>query len=83
MQKRLAFAHERSGTVAGPSRPDAIRRAPPWIEGAVEDPGELRFWAQSMKSCAARLIRVRGLFGLRELTLELALNRTDGWGFGA
>jgi hypothetical protein len=28
IQKRLAFAHERSGTVAGPSRPDAISRAP-------------------------------------------------------
>jgi putative tryptophan/tyrosine transport system substrate-binding protein len=57
---------------------------PAWIvEGAVEDPGELSFRAQSMKSCAARLIRVRGLLGLRELTLELALNRTDGWGFRA
>ena len=65
--------------MAGPSRPDAIRGLPAWIEGAVEDPGELRFRAQSMKSCAARLIRVRGLLGLRELTVELALKERTGW----
>ncbi len=35
IQKGLAFACERSSTVTGPSRLDAIRRAPrAWFEGA-------------------------------------------------
>ena len=34
-----------------------------------------------MRSCTARLIRVGGLLGFRELTLELALNQNGRMGF--
>jgi hypothetical protein len=63
IQKGLAFARERSSTVTGSSRPDALRRALrrapcAWDErarvGAVESSGELCVRAQS-KSCAVRL----------------------------
>ncbi len=46
IQKGLAFAAKSSGTVTGPSRPDAISQAP----------------RICMKNCAARLTSIRGLF---------------------
>src|SRR5262245_1398633 len=59
IQKGLAFARERSGTVTGSSRLDAIRSLPALGLKAhaaqLRAQGGLRFRAQSMKSCAARL----------------------------
>jgi hypothetical protein len=83
IQKGLAFARERSGTVTSPSRLDATRWAPrAWIEGARsagDGPGRTALsGAVGEEPRRSAEFRIRDC-GLRELTLEW-----NGWmGLGA